>query len=108
MREVLASKIEQLLPQDAYLLCSGSKTPSSQARYHIIRPQHKSVQQDSSSLHSTAGAGNISGSSSTGSRSAVGQAPCVLGASRVRPCCHACVQPDVFVGECFCPYNQIN
>jgi hypothetical protein len=30
----------------------------------------------------------------------MGQAPCVLGATRVRPCCPTCVQPDVFEGEC--------
>lgn len=104
MHEVLASEMEQLLPQEAYVLCSGSNTPSSQANYHVTQPQHDSAHQNnSSSTYSTAGASQINSSSSSnspGSRSAMGQAPCVLGATRVRPCCPTCVQPDVFEGEC--------
>jgi hypothetical protein len=99
MREALALKMQQLLPENAYLLCSDSKTPSSQAHYHVTHPEHGSAQCNSSSSSRTAGTSNSS--SSTGDRGAVGQAPCVLGATRVRPCCPSCVQPDVFEGEFF-------
>jgi hypothetical protein len=75
--------MQQILPPDAYQLCSSNVTHS-QAHYHITQPPD--------------GAGDQAGGAGMSS-SSVRRPPCVLGATRVRPCCPACLEPDVFVGK---------
>jgi hypothetical protein len=83
LQGVLQQQMQQILPPDAYQLCTSNVTHS-QAHYHITQPQDQAGDQ-------ARGAGTSS--------SSVRRPPCVLGATRVRPCCPACLEPDVFIGE---------